>query len=122
MVSSIVFLLISIQVIDKCHLPLGKVYARAYGDITGVIACLRYYAGWADKVQGKTVEVTTSHGMALKHVLNIRDRPMKINLLTRGMNHMALWYVYHLSLLFLIEPCQGQITPWNFPLVCLFIK
>ena len=38
-------------------------WARAkYGDITGVIACLRYYAGWADKVQGKTIEVGASTG------------------------------------------------------------
>ena len=30
---------------------------NAKRDIIGVIACLRYYAGWADKVQGKTIEV-----------------------------------------------------------------
>ena len=99
LVCSIAFLLISI--IDICHLPLGKVYAKArHVDVVGVIACLRYYAGWADKVQGKTIEVTNSHGLALRHVLNIRNRPMRINWLTRGMNHMALWYVNHLSPVF----------------------
>ena len=41
-------------------LPPGKVYANArYGDIAIVVASLRYYAGWADKIQGKTIEVTT---------------------------------------------------------------
>ena len=74
--------------------PLGKVYGHArYGDVTGVIACLRYYAGWADKVQGKTLEVNCQC-LVLRHVLNIRGRPTRINLLTRGMNHMALWYVH----------------------------
>ena len=48
--------------------PLGKVYANArYGDVTGVIACLRYYAGWADKVQGKTLEVNYQY-LASTHV------------------------------------------------------
>jgi aldehyde dehydrogenase (NAD+) len=28
-------------------------------DITGVVATIRYYAGWADKIQGKTIEVRT---------------------------------------------------------------
>ena len=105
LVRLIVFLWISI--IDICRLPLGKVYAKAQYELIGIIASLRYFAGWADKVQGKTIEVTTSHGMALKHVLNIRDRPMRKNLLTRGMNHMALWYVYHLSSAFLHQTLSG---------------
>ena len=31
--------------------------AMANQCVATVIACLRYFAGWADKVQGKTIEV-----------------------------------------------------------------
>jgi len=31
----------------------GKPLHSSYGDLKLVIACYRYYAGWADKVQGK---------------------------------------------------------------------
>jgi hypothetical protein len=65
-----------------------------YFDITDAVACLRYYAGWADKVHGKTIEVGTRIWVQ-DNLLTVRDRPMRINWLTRGMNHMALWYVYH---------------------------
>jgi len=38
-------------------LDVGKVYIRAkLGDIASTVKVLRYYAGWADKVQGKTIE------------------------------------------------------------------
>ena len=30
-----------------------------YFDITDAVSCFRYYAGWADKVHGKTIEVGT---------------------------------------------------------------
>ncbi|EFN67226.1 Retinal dehydrogenase 1 [Camponotus floridanus] len=33
----------------------GKTYASAVGDIEAGIACLRYYAGWCDKIQGNTI-------------------------------------------------------------------
>jgi aldehyde dehydrogenase (NAD+) len=33
--------------------------ARA-ADIPGSVAVLRYYAGWADKIQGKSIEVRTA--------------------------------------------------------------
>jgi aldehyde dehydrogenase (NAD+) len=35
----------------------GKPYTLALGDITFCVACFRYYAGWADKLQGKTIPV-----------------------------------------------------------------
>nr|BAV14020.1 aldehyde dehydrogenase [Pholiota microspora] len=39
-------------------LDVGKVFANAKaGDVGGAIATIRYYAGWADKIQGKTIEV-----------------------------------------------------------------
>jgi aldehyde dehydrogenase (NAD+) len=40
---------------------LGKTFSWAKAvDVTGAIATLRYYAGWADKLQGKTIEVRIS--------------------------------------------------------------
>ena len=33
----------------------GKLFADAVDDMTGTVDVLRYYAGWADKVQGKTI-------------------------------------------------------------------
>ena len=42
---------------------IGKMYANAkLMDVGGSITCLRYYAGWADKVQGKTIEVDPKPG------------------------------------------------------------
>lgn len=35
----------------------GKPLNDSYGDIKFVIACYRYYADWADKVQGKTIPI-----------------------------------------------------------------
>jgi aldehyde dehydrogenase (NAD+) len=34
----------------------GKAYSIAKGDIGAVVGCLRYYAGWADKIEGKVVD------------------------------------------------------------------
>ncbi|KAF4123656.1 aldehyde dehydrogenase (NAD+) [Geosmithia morbida] len=35
----------------------GKSITMARGDVSAVIKCIRYYAGWADKIQGKTIDV-----------------------------------------------------------------
>ena len=35
----------------------GKTIADSSGDLEGVVNTLRYYAGWADKIEGKTVPV-----------------------------------------------------------------
>src|SRR4030095_15491014 len=35
----------------------GKTISDAQGDIAGVAATLRYYGGWADKIEGRTVPV-----------------------------------------------------------------
>jgi aldehyde dehydrogenase (NAD+) len=35
----------------------GKIITDARGDLQGVVNTLRYYAGWADKIEGKTVPV-----------------------------------------------------------------
>lgn len=34
----------------------GKSISMATADVTYVIGCLRYYAGWADKVEGKVID------------------------------------------------------------------
>lgn len=34
----------------------GKAYTIAKGDIGACVGCLRYYGGWADKIQGKVVD------------------------------------------------------------------
>jgi len=35
----------------------GKSITDAKGDIGSVAACLRYYGGWADKIEGKTIDI-----------------------------------------------------------------
>lgn len=36
----------------------GKPYGDALGDLGEVVDCLRYYAGWADKIHGQTIPTT----------------------------------------------------------------
>ncbi len=38
----------------------GKTIADSQGDMEGVVNTLRYYAGWADKIEGKTIPVRGS--------------------------------------------------------------
>ena len=33
----------------------GKLFEDSVGDMQECIGCLRYYAGWADKIHGKTI-------------------------------------------------------------------
>jgi aldehyde dehydrogenase (NAD+) len=35
----------------------GKSISMARGDVSAVIGCIRYYGGWADKVEGKTIDI-----------------------------------------------------------------
>ena len=35
----------------------GKAFSMAKGDVGAVAGCLRYYGGWADKVEGKTIDI-----------------------------------------------------------------
>lgn len=35
----------------------GKSISMARGDVHAVIGCIRYYGGWADKIEGKTIDV-----------------------------------------------------------------
>ncbi|KAI9902016.1 hypothetical protein N3K66_003833 [Trichothecium roseum] len=35
----------------------GKSITMAKGDVGAVVGCLRYYGGWADKIEGKTIDI-----------------------------------------------------------------
>lgn len=35
----------------------GKAINMARGDVGAVIGCIRYYGGWADKIEGKTLDI-----------------------------------------------------------------
>lgn len=35
----------------------GKSIAMARGDVGAVVGCIRYYGGWADKIEGKTIDI-----------------------------------------------------------------
>ncbi len=45
----------------------GKPLNSSYGDLKLVIACYRYYAGWADKVQGKTIPINGPYFCYTRH-------------------------------------------------------
>ncbi|MDJ0617400.1 MAG: aldehyde dehydrogenase family protein [Calothrix sp. MO_192.B10] len=45
----------------------GKPLQNSYGDLRLVIACYRYYAGWADKVQGKTIPINGPYFCYTRH-------------------------------------------------------
>lgn len=36
----------------------GKAFTMAKGDLGAAIGCIRYYGGWADKIEGKVVDTT----------------------------------------------------------------
>lgn len=45
----------------------GKTLKDAYGDLGLVLRCYRYYAGWADKVQGKTIPINGPYLCYTRH-------------------------------------------------------
>jgi aldehyde dehydrogenase (NAD+) len=50
----------SIEALDN-----GKALSNARGDVSSSVGCLRYYAGWADKIFGQTIDVDPStHAMS----------------------------------------------------------
>ena len=44
-------ILASIEALDN-----GKSVTMAKGDVAAASGCIRYYGGWADKIEGKTVD------------------------------------------------------------------
>ena len=55
-------LLSSVESLDN-----GKSIRMAQGDISAIIECLRYYAGWADKVHGKVVDTSVGRFNYVKY-------------------------------------------------------
>lgn len=47
-------LLASVESLDN-----GKSFGMAKGDVGAVVGCLRYYGGWADKIEGKVIDTNT---------------------------------------------------------------
>lgn len=45
-------LLAAIESLDN-----GKSISMAKGDVGAVVKCIRYYGGWADKIEGKTIDI-----------------------------------------------------------------
>lgn len=35
----------------------GKSISLAKGDVSSAVGCIRYYGGWADKIEGKTIDI-----------------------------------------------------------------
>ena len=98
--------------------PIGKTLSKAKDvDVTSAISCFRYYAGWVDKVHGKTIEVGAGAWSLEVTFSTSRDRPMRINSLTQGMNRMVLWYGL-LLYFFYISPSLARdklfrgTSPW----------
>lgn len=52
----------------------GKSITMAKGDVGAVVGCIRYYAGWSDKITGKTADVSPD----MFHY--IKKEPVRINL------------------------------------------
>jgi aldehyde dehydrogenase (NAD+) len=46
-------LLAAVETLDN-----GKSITDAKGDVSAVAACIRYYGGWADKIEGKTIDIS----------------------------------------------------------------
>lgn len=45
-------LLAAVEALDN-----GKSFTMAKGDVGAVVGCIRYYGGWADKIEGKTHDI-----------------------------------------------------------------
>ena len=67
-------------------------------DIGGSIAFFRYYAGWADKIHGQTIEVSLTSLLHPGPRHSTRYRQTKTNLLTLDTNRTVLWCAHHLTL------------------------
>lgn len=79
----------------------GKAIGMARVDVSMVAGCLRYYGGWADKIEGKVMDTNADT------FSYTRQEPVSL----------LLWH----KLKACANICQigvcGQIIPWNFPLL-----
>lgn len=62
----------------------GKSINMARGDIGAVVGCIRYYGGWADKIEGKTHDVDPNmfHYSRAEPVSLFLPRTLSSNLLS----------------------------------------
>jgi acyl-CoA reductase-like NAD-dependent aldehyde dehydrogenase len=54
----------------------GKTFKTARSDVAGSIDTIRYYAGWADKISGRVLEVRSAISRLLLARSITRSRPM----------------------------------------------
>jgi hypothetical protein len=47
-------LLAAVEALDN-----GKSVGMAKGDVAAAVGCIRYYGGWADKIEGKVIETNS---------------------------------------------------------------
>lgn len=100
----------------------GKVFSKVqWVDVGGTVACLRYYAGWADKITGKTIEVG-GFGVSRAIVSNTYAVERRKDGL-----HKA-WTIrcrrtssYSQIIAATNSHDQGHIIPWNFPCTSIFV-
>ena len=62
----------------------GKSITMARGDVGAVANCIRYYGGWADKIEGKTIDINPESFHYTRHepVSSISDNSDKNKMLT----------------------------------------
>ncbi len=73
-------LLAAIEAFDS-----GKPFnGNAKGDVAGFITVLRYYAGWADKITGKTIDAVP--GKKLAYTLHDQSQAFENHFENHGIN------------------------------------
>lgn len=91
-------------------LDVGKTASDAKTiDVWHTVACFRYYAGWADKIHGKTIQGYNNH------LVNFtRHQPIGI-VGVRSLGEFLSEYEGTLPVLGLLLIYNQMIVPWNFP-------
>ncbi len=73
----------------------GKLFSHAKGEIIGAINTIRYYAGWATKLEGQVVDISLKQGPGKQNFSFIKREPVGV---------------------------VAAIVPWNFPISIAFWK
>lgn len=75
----------------------GKPYGDALGDLDEVINCIRYYAGWADKIYGQTIPTTAQKfAYTLKQPIGVCGQIIPVS-----------WMSFGYSILLLLDGLRG---------------
>ena len=115
----------SAQLIETHHTTLsllesadsGKPIAWARADVTDSVACLRYYAGFADKIVGQTLEVSKNKQCVFRRWLWREGADCGCSGALRGTNRSVWWRrsfpgtVRMLPLLFGLDLTNGRGDP-----------